>query len=848
MRTVIIVLGLLLSTVAWALKSSEYLPADADLDPAIPAPESVLGWDVGEWRASHDQIVKYLEVLAASSDRASISTIGYSHEQRPILQLVFTSPGNHGQLEVLRAQHLRSAHVAIDRDSPLVVWLGHSIHGNEESGSNGAMLSAYYLAASRSDFVTGLLDEAIILLDPAFNPDGLNRFASWSNANRSKNPVADRNHRIHNEAWPSARTNHYLFDINRDWLPLVHPESRARVAEFHRWLPNVLTDQHERSRDGYFFQPGIPSRQNPLIPVENFQITSELAQYHASAMDRAGEIYFTEDDFDDFYFGKGSTYPDINGGIGILFEQPNIRGPVLERDTGRYTFADAIRNHLRTTISTLRGSFELRDQLKVYQRGFFKSMSSRAREAGFAAWIVGDDGDPARAAAFLSLLGRHRIEYSPLAQDVSTGGIDFKAGHAWVMPVQQRQFGMLQAIMETRTEFADDTFYDVSAWTQPLAWNLPYTQLNRMPQTGQNEPDEISASISRDAVAWVISWSQMQAPALLQKLLDAGARVRAATKPFTVTAGSGPRSFSEGALVVHAGLQDAGKAEVAFEVLSEAADAGIRIVGTSTALTPSGPDLGALHFKLIRPVKPLMLVGTGTSEYGVGYAWHHFDQRLGIVPVMVEIHRLGEVRISDYTRLVMADGNYSAIGTNQKERIGLWINEGGILVTADRASNWAESLCFAVPQKDCEKEDDGENETPVESRPYGQFKNDEGRQIIGGAIVATTADTTHPLTYGLARTDLPLFRHGTTLLKASDNAYSTPVRYTSDPLMAGFIGPEQLDNIRSQPALIAERRGAGLVVRFANNPLFRGFWRGTERLFDNALYMGQTVEDTDLPD
>ena len=196
MRVTTAVLAILLSSSAWALKSSEYLPADADLAEEIPTPESVLGWEVGEWRVSHDQLVKYMEILAASSDRVSIKTIGYTHEQRPLLQLIFSSPDNHDQLEDLRQQHLRSAKVGIDHDSPLVVWLGHSIHGNEASGSNAALLSAYYLAASQSEFVRSLLDESIILFDPSFNPDGLNRFASWSNSNRSKNPVADWNHRI----------------------------------------------------------------------------------------------------------------------------------------------------------------------------------------------------------------------------------------------------------------------------------------------------------------------------------------------------------------------------------------------------------------------------------------------------------------------------------------------------------------------------------------------------------------------------------------------------------------------------------------------------------------------------
>ncbi len=487
MRGKILALGLLLSTAGWALQSSEYLPGDADLDPAIPTPESVLGWEVGDWRVSHDLLVKYMEAVAASSSRVGLKVIGYTYEQRPLLQLVFTSEQNQDQLENLRQQHLRSAHESLDKNSPLVIWLGHSVHGNEASGSNAAMLVAYYLAASRSEFVTQLLENSVILLDPSFNPDGLNRFASWANTNRSMNPVADRNHRVHSETWPSARTNHYLFDLNRDWLPLVHPESRARIDEYHRWLPHVLTDQHERSRDGYFFQPGVPSRQNPLTPDANLQMTKALARYHANSMDEAGEIYFTEDDYDDFYYGKGSTYPDINGSIGILFEQPGIKGPVLDRDNGRVTFVEAIKNHLRTSMSTLHGSHEIREQLNGYQNDFFNTMSRRAENAGHAAWLIGDDGDPARAKALLEVLDHHRIEYQSLAETLEVNSQVYTPGHAWVLPAKQNQFGLLQALMETRTDFEDDTFYDVSAWTQPLAYNLPYTTLKRMPQTGQIE-------------------------------------------------------------------------------------------------------------------------------------------------------------------------------------------------------------------------------------------------------------------------------------------------------------------------------------------------------------------------
>ena len=281
---------LLLSSSLSARSTGDYLPADADLDPAVPTPESILGWEVGDWHVGHDKLVYYMQSLAAASPRVSIREIGRTHEQRPLLQLIVTSENNQGNVESLRRQHL-------DGIGPLVVWLGYSVPGDEPSGSNAALLAAYYLAASRSDFVEQLLDGSNVLIDPSINPDGLDRFASWANQNAAKVPVSDPTTRQHNQNWPSARTNHYWFDLNRDWLPLVHPESRARIVEFHRWLPHVLTDHHEQGgrNPGYFFQPCVPSRQNPLTPAETYELTRALARYHAEAIDEAGPPNYTED-------------------------------------------------------------------------------------------------------------------------------------------------------------------------------------------------------------------------------------------------------------------------------------------------------------------------------------------------------------------------------------------------------------------------------------------------------------------------------------------------------------------------------------------------------------------------
>ena len=831
---------LLLSSSLSARSTGDYLPADADLDPAVPTPESILGWEVGDWHVGHDKLVYYMQSLAAASPRVSIREIGRTHEQRPLLQLIVTSENNQGNVESLRRQHL-------DGNGPLVVWLGYSVHGDEPSGSNAAMLAAYYLAASRSEYVEQLLDGSIVLIDPSINPDGLDRFASWANQNAAKVPVSDPSTRQHNQNWPSARTNHYWFDLNRDWLPLVHPESRARIVEFHRWLPHVLTDHHEQGgrNPGYFFQPGVPSRQNPLTPAENFELTRALARYHAEAMDEAGQPYFTEDAYDDFYFGKGSTYPDINGSVGILFEQRAIRGQALETTNGIETFRQAVANQLRMSLSSLRGAWEMRDRLKQYQAGFHDKMMERAGSRKYAAWIIGDDGDPARARALLDVFDLHRIEYRALAETVRAGDHEFQPGHAWVLPARQKQFGLLEAMMEQRTQFEDNTFYDVSAWTQPLAYNLPFSAVSRVPAT--EDPIESSSGTTPDsgARAWLIPWNQLEAPALLQQLLDRGTRIRTSKKPFTAQTDKGLNPFQRGTLVVQAGIQDADRVDAIIETLNEAALGGLAIHSLQSTMTPSGPDFGASHFPIVRPVTPLILGGQGVSAYDTGSIWHLLDRRLGMAAALTEHVNLDRIDLSPYTHLLMADGRFTQLSAADKKRITQWVKDGGILVTSGRASIWAESLCFSgeCPEEDQEEQQD----QAVEHRPYSDYADDRARLVIGGAIAATVADLSHPIAYGLQRPELPLFRQGTTELLPSENRYATPVRYTDQPLMAGYIGEQRLDSMRGQAAVIAEKQGDGLVVRFANNPLFRGFWRGTEKLFVNALFFGQVVKDTTLP-
>ena len=378
MKKINIIVCLLFScTGLFAQDLKYYLPDSVSYNADIPKPKDVIYHEVGEWHVTHDRLVNYMKAIAtAAPDRVKLEMMGLSYESRPQVLLIITSKKNHANLEQIRQQHLqlsdpsKSASVNID-NMPIVVYIGHSIHGNEASGANASLLSAYYLAAAQGKQIDDMLDNTVILFDPSFNPDGLQRFSTWANQHKSKNLVSDPNSREFNEVWPGGRFNHYWFDLNRDWLPAVHVESQNRLGWFHKWKPNILTDHHEQGSNAtFFFQPGVPSRVNPLTPVKNQELTAKLGTFHAKYLDHIGSLYFTKENYDDFYYGKGSTYPDINGAIGILFEQASSRGHLQQTANGLLSFPATIKNQFVTALSTLEGANALRKEFLSFQRDF----------------------------------------------------------------------------------------------------------------------------------------------------------------------------------------------------------------------------------------------------------------------------------------------------------------------------------------------------------------------------------------------------------------------------------------------------------------------------------------------
>ena len=819
------------SSVAQKVDLSYYLPKDVSYNKSIPTPVSVVGHEVGEWHITHDKLVEYMKALAASSDRINIEFTGKTFEDRPLLLLTITSPKNHQNLENIRKTHIEatnSSSVSI-AENPIVVYQGFSIHGNEPSGSNAALAVAYYLAAAEGTAVDNLLDNAVILFDPSFNPDGLQRFAYWANTNRSKNINPDPNDREYTEIWPRGRTNHYQFDMNRDWLPVQLPESRARIASFHKWLPNILTDHHEMgSNSSFFFQPGIPSRTNPLTPQMNQDLTKEIATYHAKALDKIGSLYYSEESFDDFYYGKGSTFPDINGSIGILFEQASSRGHAQETVNGVLTFPFTIRNQFTAALSTLEAARKMRIKILKYQQNFYKESRNTGTNK---ALIFGDQKDAAKSYHLAEVLKRHQIKIHEVKEDFTQNGKTFKKGYSYVVPMNQKNQRLVKAMFDVRKTFKDSLFYDVSAWTFNYAFGVDYAENISLKKAG-NEISELKmkegiVSFKSD-YGYLMSWNEYYAPKALNAILQKGLRAKVSMKNFKY----GDTSYEYGTIFIPVQNQDLNGLELYQFLQKTAVESHIAINGVTTGLN-DGIDLGSNNFSNIKNQKVAMLVGSGIVGNDSGEIWHLLDQRFDMKLTRIDISYFTKVDISKYTAIVVPSS--SKLGKLTEDKLKTWVKNGGVLIGYKNTAKWLAKSKFISLDFDKTKMD------TIQNVSFENKSLQSGAQYIGGAIFEANLDRSHPINFGYNSDKLALFRNSTLFIKADTKSYNNPIQYTKNPLLSGYISKENAKLIKNTLPFKVEKLGKGRVLVFTDNTNFRAFWYGTNKLLMNAIFFGNKM-------
>jgi len=810
-----------------------YLPKNISYNSDIPKPIDVIGHEVGEWHITHDKLLFYLKALAESSDRITLEERGKTYEGRQLPLLTITSPENHKNIETIRKEHiaLTDGEVSDVSGMPIVVYQGFSIHGNEASATNAAVVYAYYLAAAEGNEIETALKNSVILLDACMNPDGLQRFAYWANIHKSQNLNPDSNDREYREVWPGGRTNHYWFDMNRDWLPVQLPESKARVESFHKWLPNILTDHHEMGTNStFFFQPGEPDRVNPLTPKRNQELTKEIGNFHAAALDKIGSLYYSEEGFDDYYYGKGSTFPDVNGSIGILFEQGSSRGHIQESENGILTFPFTIRNQFTTCISTLTAANALREKILEFQKSYYANLRQEGSRMKTKGIVFGDPKDISRTNSLAEILYRHKIRFHNLKQDMTVGGKTFKKDHAFIVPMDQKNPRLINAMFEKRTTFKDSIFYDVSAWTFPLAFNLDYGSITSLANAGDaitQIPKKEARMPQKSNYAYLFEWHDYNTPKALNQIVEKGLRAKVARTPFTLES----NDYDYGTIMVPVQDQKLDADEL-FEFLKTVASkTGIEISSVSTGQT-KGIDLGSNDFEPIKKQKVAVLVGDGIRSYDAGEIWHLFDIRYDIKITKLDKRSFNNVELERYTDLIIPSGwGGTILDETGTKKVKEWIKNGGTLIGYRNVANWMDKneIMKLKMRKDT---------LVAKNISFDKKRAFRGAQVTGGAIFEAKIDRSHPINFGYSGNTISLFRNTNIYLEPAKQSYDNPIQYTNNPLLSGYISEENAELIKSSVPFKAKRMGKGRVLLFTDNTNFRAFWYGTNKLMMNAVFFG----------
>ena len=844
---------------------------NATYDPAIPTPRSVLGWEIGERFTPHHMIIRYVERVAAASDRVRVDTVAHTYEGRELLAIYVSSAANIARLAEIEADAARVAGLRGAPDAaaaagrmPAIAWLGYTVHGNEASGVEAALALLYQLAAGQDAETRLILDSTLVIIDPVQNPDGHERHVQDVMRRRGATglPVGGEA-MVHSGSWPGARTSHYLFDLNRDWFLLSHPETRGRNATFRRFWPHVAVDVHEMgSNSTYFFAP-------PMEPV-NKNVHESIHRWwdiyaaaNAEAFDANGWSFFRREGYDEFYPGYGVSWPILTGAVGMTYEQASSSGGAIRRSDGTIlTLREAASHHYTASWATiLTTARRARERVRDYaefrrsavadaQRGAMRgvvfardvqgradTLAVRLRENGIAVAPLGSGVALANATSFDGGRGGARLE---------SGGywVDFaqpqgRLARALLEPDAQLDSSFIAEELERRRTGRSDRFYDVTAWSLPMTYRLRAWHVAAPPAgAGESTADPAAGPTpgppapSRARYAYAFEAGSEASIRLLSALLSDSVRVWYAPYAFR----SGDHDFPRGGFIVRVAANDTSVHE-RMRRYAQAARAAVAAISSSAV--DAGTDLGSNSVFFVRPPRVALIGGDGVSGYSHGFAWYALDQRLAFPAVTIDIGRLGSRAIEGYDVIVLPSAASGAIdralGDAGRDRLTSWVREGGTLVTLDGATGWLATERSGL-SRFRQRRDTARIDTAIGAPlPAG----------VPGAIVRATADTLSPLMAGVHQTELPV-------LVFSDRIYDSPrdlapgeavIRYAERPRLrlAGYLWPEVPDRLAGTPYLWTERVGQGRVIAFAGDPNFRDMWRGLLPLFANAVLLGPSM-------
>ncbi|MEM9841060.1 MAG: M14 family zinc carboxypeptidase [Pseudomonadota bacterium] len=835
-------------------------------DPDIPTPAEVAGYDVGEIVWPHELVVQYVRAIDAASDRLMIEQVSESHFGRPIFAVYASSPENLARLAEIKAgrsEVLNGQAPGVDLG---VLQINYGVHGSEPSSYDSAPLMLYHLAAAQDAATQALLEDNLVILMVTLNPDGASRMANWINNHRATVSVPFPPHRERKRFFGWGRTNHYFFDLNRQWLPVAQPEHRGLVPHIQDWLPILVIDKHEMGANAtYFFSPGPEQTVNPLFDDEAYEIQTELSETLFEVFDGLGQLSVRQELFDDYYLGYGSSYPGLLGSIPFLFEQSSSRGMVQDTVNGLKRYDETISEQFQAAVALVRAAAAQRDRLQAFQSRWFADASDKAARNPTKAYVF-TSNDPGRFERFLDLLSAHGIAAQFLETDLTVNGETYVAGESAVVSLNQARYALIEGVFAVQSPPDEQVaFYDVSGWTLPYAFGLRHSALTarqasqarggRAASVDALTPPAIPPAPGENILAYVIDWSHFNAPRAVNRVLRSELRAKVLPDPVNLETPAGFVDIPRGAVLVPTQRQERSPAEIHALMVRAVEEDGVTVHAALSSRTPTGSDLGGFRAAALEAPKVLLLTGrdgasSAVSDNDVGEVWHYLDKLLHIPVSMMDITDINAGHMAEHTHIIAVGGTYNALPEGFADMLRTWIERGGVFIGTQEGAEWAVTQGFAdiemlgVERAEAGASDAGDGKDEEGDPPLAvayEDKQDYDRaERISGAVFAGVIDPTHPLGFGYEGDQIFIHKEGEKGFEPGENPFGLVVRYAEDPLASGYASATNLERLSGKGMLAAERVGEGAVILFADNPNFRAYWLGTKRLFSNSLFFGKT--------
>ena len=817
----------------------------------LRSPTDFLGYELGEQFTPHHRVLEYARHVAEASPYATWMPYGESVERRTLGVVVLATPERLAQLETVRARHLHAAGAlpGVAEPDAAVVWLSYGVHGNESSSTEAALATLYRLADPNDLQARHWLRDVIVLLDPCLNPDGRNRYVHWYRQTRGDRPNPNPDAWEHHEPWPGGRTNHYFFDLNRDWAWGTQPETRARLALYNRWLPHVHVDFHEQGIDApYYFAPAAEPRHERITGTQR-DLEARIGRNHTDLFDRKGWLYFTRQRFDLLYPGYGDTWPTFNGAVGMTYEQAGSGRAGLAVETAEgdtLTLTERIEHHVATGLSTV--EMAARDWQRIATD--FRTYLTEPDLGPYRAFVV--RGPAGALAALAEHLDGQGIRVSQAVRARELRGRSYASG-------KDERFVLTPGDLVVRTDgpkgvlasvlfdpapvLSDSLSYDATAWALPYVYDLDAWAL-----ADDVSGSDLSASYfvgptlpgTAQPYAYLLRWESFRDAQALSRLLDGGVRPRVAMEPFEV----GGEVYERGTLVLtRRGNERLGDdfdriVREAAETLEQPQAARARpLVAVHSGSVTSGPDFGSSDVAAIEAPEVAMLVDDAVSSYALGEVWHYFDRQLDYPLTLLPADAWDTATLGSYDVLILPNGAYDEfLSESRVEALRDWVRAGGRLIALERAVGaLAEHDGFAAEAKDATDTNTDSSDTADRLAVYGDRARDRLTEHVPGSVYRVALDPTHPLAFGYDA-DTYTFKRGADAFTFLDDGWNVGVLREGQPV-SGFAGFETAEKLTDSLVFGVQEVGRGRVVYIVDNPLFRGFWHAGKLLFANAVFV-----------